>query len=120
MIKKNLDFFVEKIKEFNHARGWHQPPQDNAKSIVIEAAELLEHFQWSDHKKKDLADIKKEAADVFWYLVAFCHESGFELIDAVKLKYKHNAVKYPVEMFQKKNHEKLYYQRKAEYRQKQK
>ena len=122
-MSQKLDFYVEKIKEFNHLRGWHQPPQNNAKSIVIEAAELLEHFQWDDpgsadyDPPKNLIEIQKEAADVFWYLVAFCHESGFELVDAVKLKYQHNSEKYPVDMFKQEDHVKLYYQRKAEYRQ---
>ena len=125
MTKKKLDFYVEKIKEFNHLRGWHQLPQNNAKSIVIEAAELLEHFQWDGEinnsskyqlQDKNITEIKKEAADVFWYLVAFCRESGFELVDAVELKYKHNMVKYPLKMFEKENSVELYYQRKNEYR----
>lgn len=124
MKKKSLDVLVKKIEEFNHLRGWHQMPQNNAKSIVIEAAELLEHFQWDfedgtfgrDMSRKNLDDIKKETADIFWYLIAFCHESGFNLTDAVELKYQHNSIKYPLKMFKNKDFWKDYYERKQSYR----
>ena len=117
MTTKTLDQLVEDIKDFNHARGWHQHPEDNAKSIVIEAAELLEHFQWDvstgevNNKlaNKDLVEIKKEVADVFWYLIGFCTEASIDLRDAIEIKYAHNAKKYPVEKF--KGHDNIEFRR---------
>lgn len=124
-MRKTLDRLSLDIIEFNQARGWIQNPQDLAKSIVIEAAELLEHFQWdATHKNvdrslqgKDVLAIKKEVADVFWYLIGFCHDANIDLKEAIAIKYAHNAKKYPIEMFNGKdnlefyNHQHLAYRR---------
>jgi len=119
---------MTKIIGFNHLRGWHPLPQDIAKSIVIEAAELLEHFQWDGGKNpvdkskldgKNITEIKFEVADVFWYLTIFCHETGIDIVDALEQKYKHNEEKYPEKMFAGKNNDEFYYAQKKKYRQKQ-
>ncbi|MFC1622295.1 nucleotide pyrophosphohydrolase, partial [Patescibacteria group bacterium] len=74
-----MNKIIEKIKAFNKSRGWSPTPQDCAKSIIIEGAELLEHFQWDDSdkddseidiSKKNWGEIELEIADVFWYVVA--------------------------------------------------
>ena len=59
---------IERIRKFTEERDWDQfhSPANLAKSIVIEAAELLECFQWSD-TKYDLQHIKEELADVLAY-----------------------------------------------------
>ena len=51
MKRKNLEELTEKIITFNKKRGWMPVSSDSAKSIVIEAAELLEKFQWDDSDK---------------------------------------------------------------------
>ena len=116
---------INKTYEYNNARGWHPTPQDIAKSIVIEGAELLEHFQWDSEKiltenkleGKDLKEIKYEVADVLWYLLSFCKETNIDIAEALELKYIHNEEKYPVEMIKGQNGRELYFAQKKKYRQ---
>lgn len=120
---KIIDLFNQ-IIEFNHTRGWHPDPHDIAKSIVIEAAELLELFQWDASKNnlgaglrdKNVDDIQKELADVVWYIISFCHEADIDLAESLEKKIEHNEKKYPVAMFNGKHNDGFYKQRKAEYR----
>ena len=97
------------VLAFNEERNWtNLSPQDLAKAVVIEATELLEHFQWDNtntpdrrkHRPKDQQEISREAADVLIYLIAFCKEQNVDLLQAVIDKLKHNAKKYPAENFQ--------------------
>lgn len=96
-------------------------PDDIAKSIVLEAAELLEHFQWDssnrkDIKSKNIEEIAAEAADVFVYLHTFCLETGIDLPAAVEKKLLHLEKKYPKEEFAKGHNEEAYLKHKKEYR----
>jgi|GEM_PF-986117 len=96
MRRQSLSEVINKILDFNKARGWDPEPGDTAKSVVIEAAELLEHFQWDgsgeslgiNPDKKDWQEIGYEVADVFWYLVTFCNKTGLSLSDCVARKLK--------------------------------
>lgn len=67
-----------------------------AKSIVIEAAELLECFQWSD-EEYDLQHIKEELADVMVYSQNLLDKLGLDADDIVNMKMAQNEAKYPVE-----------------------
>lgn len=125
MDTKRFKQIITKVIEFNNIRGWHPSPQDIAKSIVIESAELLEHFQWDGGKTppetsklagKDLLEIKYEVADIMWYLTHFCHETGIDLVEALELKHHHNQIKYPAEMFANQKNESFYYSQKQKYR----
>ncbi len=124
MTSNKLDDLIPKILTFAQERGWKPVAQDLAKSVVLEAAELLEHFQWdsgskksaTDYSQKDLKEIKHEVADVFWYLVEFCNEMNIDLVEAVELKMKHNEEKYPKEMFNDHHNDKFYREQKAKYR----
>ncbi|MGI5826759.1 MAG: MazG-like family protein [Patescibacteria group bacterium] len=119
-----FDQIVTQIKKYNQARGWDSVAEDYAKSIMIEAAELLEIFQWdvSDNKPhdnlsyKDHKEISFEAADIFIYLIDFCDKANINLLEAVEEKLKYLEKKYPVEMFQGKHNEEEYIKRKKEYR----
>jgi len=117
------------IKAFLQARSWYPlRPSDIAKSVSIESAELLEHFQWADHTpnqiKKDpakLADIKKEIADVIIYAIEMGIMLDFDVNDAIQEKIAHNGKKYPAELFaklkgKKKGTEEIYKKIKREYR----
>ncbi len=93
-----MDELLEYIKKFNHERDWEQfhSPNNIAKSIVLEANELLEHFQFSpecDNKEEAI----EELADVLSYCLDMCIVMGIDPIDIVYDKYKKNALKYPVE-----------------------
>jgi len=117
---EKLSQLHQQILEFNHQRGWDPSAQNIAKSIVIEAAELLEHFQWdngSSTKEKDLIEIGNEAADVIWYLFLLCQRLDINIIEAISRKLEHNQKKYPVEMFKGQRNDEFYYSQKKKYRQ---
>lgn len=121
---KKLAELHEKILEFNAKRGWNPSAQNIAKSVVIEAAELLEHFQWDndedDLKKKNFTEIGFEMADVIWYLFNLANKLNIDLVEAISHKYEHNEQKYPAEMFNGKHNSEFYYAQKKKYREEKK
>ena len=93
---------VNKVLKFRDDRDWKQyhHPKDLAISISLEAAELLEVFQWSgtditDDGKKD--KIKEELADVVNYCILMADACGLDLDEIVQDKIKINNLKYPVD-----------------------
>lgn len=88
---------VETIRQFNRERDWEKfhTPANLAKSIAIEAGELLELYQWSD-EVKDLNHLQEELADVLSYLIMLADHYGFDLEEILLQKIKKNALKYPV------------------------
>ena len=86
------------VHQFTIDRDWDQfhTPANLAKSIVIEAAELLECFQWSD-EDYDLQHVKEELADVFNYAFMIADKYQLDVKEIVMAKLKKNALKYPVE-----------------------
>jgi len=91
----SFSHITEHIIAFRDARNWEEyhSPENLAKSIIIEAAELLECYQWNDVHDPD--NIEDEAADVAIYLLLFCHETGIDLERAIWDKTKKNGEKYP-------------------------
>lgn len=96
------DETIGKILKFRDDRDWKQfhNPKDLAISISLEAAELLEVFQWSgadisDEGKQD--KIKEELADVVNYCVLMADACGLDLDEIVQEKIRVNNEKYPVE-----------------------
>lgn len=89
---------IERIRKFTEDRDWDQfhSPSNLAKSIVIEAAELLECFQWSD-EKYDLQHVKEELADVMVYSQNLLDKLGLDPDEIVNMKMQMNEDKYPVE-----------------------
>jgi NTP pyrophosphatase (non-canonical NTP hydrolase) len=87
-----------KIDEFNKERDWDQfhSPANLAKSISIEANELLECFQWSDDKY-DIDDVKEELADVLSYCIQMATKLDLDIKDIVLQKMEETAKKYPVD-----------------------
>ncbi len=96
---------IEKIKKFRNERNWMQfhDPKSMAASITIEAAELLEHFQWrnkeevEEYVKTNKDEIAEEIADVAMFLFELTDNLGLDLIKIMEKKLKQNAEKYPVE-----------------------
>src|SRR5262249_19651619 len=92
------------IRKFRDERDWMQfhSPKNLAASIVIEAAELLEHFQWesledSEQKAKQQKEaIAEEIADVAIYLIELADNLAIDLPSTVRVKLAKNAEKYPV------------------------
>lgn len=89
---------VNRIRKFTEDRDWDQfhSPANLAKSIVIEAAELFEYFQWSDDNY-DLQHVKEELADVIVYSQNLLDKLGLDADDIVNMKMSQNEAKYPVE-----------------------
>jgi NTP pyrophosphatase (non-canonical NTP hydrolase) len=100
-----LDQILQQIRTFRDERDWMQfhNPKNLACSVSIEAAELLEHFQWTTPEESlDVATRKKteiahEIADVAVYLIELADNLGIDLAEAVTVKMKLNAEKYPVD-----------------------
>ena len=87
----------EKIEKFNEERDWGQfhSPENLAKSISIEAGELLECFQWNN--EYDLEEVKEELADVLNYCIQMANKLGVDPKQIVLDKMEKTAKKYPVE-----------------------
>lgn len=100
-----LQPLVQSLRAFAHARAWEpfHTPKNLATALSVEAAELLEHFQWlTDAQSQALppqkqAEVAAEAADVFLYLLQLCDKLGIDLMAAAQAKMLVNAEKYPVE-----------------------
>ena len=89
---------IERIKKFTADRDWDQfhTPANLAKSISIEANELLECFQWSD-TDYDLEEVKDELADVIVYCIDMLDKLGLDVDEIINRKMSKNEEKYPVE-----------------------
>ena len=92
-----LEKLKNKVLKFIDDRDWDQfhSPDNLAKSISIEAAELLECFQWGN--EHELEAVTDEMADVFIYLLDLANKLGVDLIDIADKKMDKNALKYPVD-----------------------
>ena len=89
---------IARIRKFTEDRDWDQfhSPANIAKSIVIEAAELLECFQWSD-TEYDISKVEEELADVLVYCRNMLDKLGLDEDEIVNRKMDQNEAKYPVE-----------------------
>ena len=89
---------LERIRRFSDDRDWHKfhSPANLAKSISIEAGELLECFQW-DEEHFDLEAVKDEVADVFVYCIDLMDRLGLDIDETINRKMAKNEAKYPVE-----------------------
>ena len=89
---------IERIRKFTADRDWDQfhSPANLAKSISIEANELLECFQWSD-TGYDLQHVKEELADVLVYCRDLLDKLDLDEDEIVNMKMDQNEAKYPVE-----------------------
>ena len=88
---------MEEIKEFNEERDWDQfhSPENLAKSISIEAGELLECFQWNNNFNKD--EVCEELADVFTYCIMMAEKLGVDPKEIILKKLDKTRKKYPVD-----------------------
>jgi NTP pyrophosphatase (non-canonical NTP hydrolase) len=89
---------IDRIRKFTEDRDWDQfhSPANLAKSIIIEAAELLECFQWSN-ENYDLQHVKEELADVIVYSQDLLDKLELDADEIVNMKMTMNEAKYPVE-----------------------
>ncbi len=93
------------VRAFVTEREWEvfHNPKDLAVSIAIEAAELMEIFQWQSREEAleggKLQHFREELADVVIYCLAAANAAGIDLSEAIKEKIKKNALKYPQQQF---------------------
>ncbi|MCJ7444489.1 MAG: nucleotide pyrophosphohydrolase [Methanotrichaceae archaeon] len=93
---------LNKILKFRRDRDWEKfhTPRNLAISISLEAAELLENFQWQVGEEPITPEIReratKEIADIFIYLLSMSHDLGFGLIEAATKKLEESHARYPV------------------------
>lgn len=101
----NLTELRDALRRFAAERDWEQfhTPKNLAMALSVEAAELLEHFQWvtdsdpGSFTLQALQDVGDEAADVLLYLVRLADKLNIDLLGAAAAKIEKNAKKYPVE-----------------------
>lgn len=94
-----------RISEFARERDWDQfhSPKNLAMALIVEAAELVEQFQWLKQSEsrelsgEKLAAVEQELADILVYLVRIADQLGIDLLAAADRKIKSNAAKYPAD-----------------------
>lgn len=100
-----LETLIQRTIAFRDARNWKQfhTPKDVALSLVLEAAEVMEHFQWKtqdeidEYLKINKKEVGEELADVLSYLIIMSHDLNIDLLDSLNKKLNKNEGKYPVE-----------------------
>jgi dCTP diphosphatase len=99
----DLTSLRDALRDFAAARDWRQyhTPKNLAMAMIVEAAELVEHFQWATPEESlrpapdKLAEIRDEVADTLIYLVELADALDIDLIAAARDKIAKNALKYP-------------------------
>jgi NTP pyrophosphatase (non-canonical NTP hydrolase) len=102
---KDVDALISKIVDFRDARDWKKfhNAKDLALSLVLEANEVMEHFQWKNNEeitgylisKKE--EIGEELADVLYWVLLMSHDFDIDIVEALHKKLQKNETKYPVE-----------------------
>lgn len=103
MEQRSLEALRDELRQFARARDWEQfhTPKNLAMALIVEAAELVEQFQWltpeqSQHPDAEkLEAVRQECADILIYLTRFADMLGIDLLAAARDKLVINAVKYP-------------------------
>jgi len=101
----SLEELRNALRRFAAARDWDQfhSPKNLAIALSVEAAELLQHFQWTPEaesttlNRDQQAQVREEVADVFLYLVRLADKLGIDLMSAAADKIELNSAKYPIE-----------------------
>lgn len=105
MAEQSLEYLAECLRDFAQERSWEQfhSPKNLAMALSVEAAELLEHFQWmtEDESAKPtpekLQQIQEEIGDVLIYLTRIADRLGIDPLNAAYKKLEINHRKYPAE-----------------------
>jgi dCTP diphosphatase len=104
-MQSDLLMLRDKLRAFAAERDWEQfhTPKNLSMALMVETAELLEHFQWltetqsANLSEGNKAEVGEELADVLLYLVRLSDTLGVDLLDAALRKIDKNALKYPAD-----------------------
>ncbi len=103
----NVNELKEMVRQFISERNWekYHTPRNIAVSVTLEAAELLEHFQWVTPSDPEInaekrQEIGEEMADVMAYLLSLANVLNIDIASTMKAKMQKNRKKYPAEHFQ--------------------
>ena len=104
-VKNSFEELQAMIRKFVDDRDWDQfhNPKDLSISLSLEAAEVLEHFQWKNdaemaaHAEKHKDDVGEELADVLYWVLLLANKLNINLSEAFKAKMVKNEAKYPIE-----------------------
>jgi NTP pyrophosphatase (non-canonical NTP hydrolase) len=104
-MQDSLNHLRERVNSFIEARDWAQfhSPKNLAMAMIVEAGEVVEHFQWMTEAESRQLDattreqVGHELADTFVYLLRIAEVCGIDLIEATNQKIDINAKKYPIE-----------------------
>jgi len=108
-MNKDLQDLLNRLIRFRDERDWAQfhTAKNLAISISLEAAELLEHFQWTteneDLSQEKIDSLSEEIADILIYLLLISHKLDIDPIEAAGNKIQKNEKKYPAELVRGKN-----------------
>jgi NTP pyrophosphatase (non-canonical NTP hydrolase) len=102
---QNLETLLQELKKFRDERDWakYHNHKDMALSIVLESAEVLEHFQWKSpeevekYGREHKEEIGEELADVLKYLIQLSDNLGIDIVEATFKKLAKDSAKYPVD-----------------------
>lgn len=102
---KNIKNLTQRIIAFRDARDWKQfhNPKDVSLSLVLEAGEVMEHFQWKSKEEIEKyvieakGEIGEELADVLYWVLLMSHDLKINILEALDKKISINESKYPVE-----------------------
>lgn len=103
--KSSIDSLTKRIINFRNARDWKQfhNPKDISLSLVLEASEVVEHFQWKSNEEMEKYvvshkdEIADELADVLYWVLLISHDLNINILNALDRKIRKNDEKYPVE-----------------------
>ena len=101
----SLSQIKERLREFANERDWDQfhSPKNLAMALIVEAAELVEHFQWLKEEESSslppdkLIEVEHELADIQIYLIRLADKLDVDLMKAVASKIELNEKKYPAD-----------------------
>lgn len=100
---RDINSLTKRIIDFRNARDWKQfhNSKDVALSMVLEAGEVMEHFQWKNVEEMDeysrthKEEIGEEIADVLYWVLLLSHDIGIDPLEALEKKIVKNETKYP-------------------------
>jgi len=99
-----LDSLTERIAKFRDERDWKRfhNPKDMTLSLVLEATEVMEHFQWKTNEESSLYlernknSVAEELSDVLYWVLLLSHDLNIDIVKAFEEKMQKNEKKYPI------------------------